>query len=141
MKILALLISTRHVFVKHRCPRRQQSQNMSKISWVLHSDSAPPQGHGMSVKCEEPLNELTVQVWLPFLHSNFNYWTLFVRGTYLRIDGQTHRQTDRRTGKRTDGRTDDPITRCPRRTFQARGIKIHLVIFKIHFEILKMHIF
>ena len=27
------------------------------------------------------------------------------------------------TDKRTDGRTDDPNTRCPRRTFQAGGIK------------------
>ena len=26
-----------------------------------------------------------------------------------------------RTELRTDGRTDDPITRCPRRTFQAGG--------------------
>ena len=24
---------------------------------------APPQGHGMSVKCEEPVDEATVQVW------------------------------------------------------------------------------
>ena len=32
--------------------------------------------------------------------------------------------TDRRTNKRTDRQTDDPITRCPRRTFQAGGIKI-----------------
>ena len=29
--------------------------------------------------------------------------------------------------RRTDGRTDDPITRCPRRTFQAGGIKILVV--------------
>ena len=38
-------------------------------------------------------------------------------------DGITDRQTDRQTDKRTDGQTDDPITRCPRRTFQAGGIK------------------
>ena len=25
-------LQTRHVFVKHGCPRRQQSQNMAKIS-------------------------------------------------------------------------------------------------------------
>ena len=73
----------------------------------------------MSVKCEEPLDKLTVQVWLLYLHPNFNYWTLFVSGTELRTD----RQTDGRTDKQT-GRTDDPITRCPRRTFQAGGIKI-----------------
>ena len=66
----------------------------------------------MSVKCEEPIDELTVQVWLLYHHPNFKYCTLFVRGTELRTDG------------RTDKRTDDPITRCPRQTFQARGIKM-----------------
>ena len=71
----------------------------------------------MSVKCKEPLNELTVQVWLLYHPPHFNYWTLFVSGTELRTDGQTNKQTD--------GRTDDPITRCPRRTFQAGGIKIY----------------
>ena len=29
---LAATDSTRHVFVKHGCPRRQQSQTMAKIS-------------------------------------------------------------------------------------------------------------
>ena len=42
---------------------------------------------------------------------NFKYWTLLVSGTDLRTDGQTN------------GQKDDPITRCRRRTFQARGIK------------------
>ena len=28
------------------------------------------------------------------------------------------------TNGKTDGQTDDPITRCPRRTFQAGGIKM-----------------
>ena len=64
---------------------------------VLHFDPAPPQGHGMSVKCEEPLDELTVQIWLLYLYPNFNYWTLFVSGTELR--------TDKQTDKRTDGQT------------------------------------
>ena len=72
----------------------------------------PPQGHVMSVKCEEPIDELAVQLWLLYHHPNFKYCTLFVSGTEWRTDRQT------------DGRTDDPITRCPRRTFQARGIKI-----------------
>ena len=51
---------TRHVFEKHGCPRRQQSQNMAKF---LHFDLVPPQGHGISVKCEQSIDELTVQVW------------------------------------------------------------------------------
>ena len=51
----------------------------------------------MSVKCEEPLDELTVQVWLLYHHPNFEYCTLIVSGTELQTDGQTDRQTDRRT--------------------------------------------
>ena len=57
-----------------------------------------------------------VQVWLLYHHLNFKYSTLFVSETELRTDG--------RTDGRTDRQTDDPITRCPRRTFQAWGIKI-----------------
>ena len=98
--------------MKHGCPRRQQSPNMAKsLSPKFWPNLAPPQGHVMSVKCEEPLYELTVQVWLLYDHPNFKYCTLFISGTELRTDRQT------------DGRTDDPNTRCPRRTFQAGGIK------------------
>ena len=99
--------ATTHVFVKHRCPRRQQSRYMAKISKSYILIPPHPQGHVMSVKCEEPIDELTVQVWFLYHHPNFKYCTLFVSGTELR----------------TDRRTDDPITRCPRRTFQAGGIK------------------
>ena len=106
---------TRHVFVKHGCPRRQQSQTLAKFSKSYILTLPYPQGHLMSVKCEQPLDELTVQVWLLFDYPNFKYCTLFISGTELR--------TDRRTDKQTDGRTDDPNTRCPRRTFQAGGIK------------------
>ena len=28
-----------------------------KNLWVLHFDPAPPQGHVMSVRCEEPIDE------------------------------------------------------------------------------------
>ena len=66
----------------------------------------------MSVKCEEPIDELTVQVWLLYHHPNFKYCTLFVSRTELRTDGQTDGQTNGRT-----------ITRCPRRTFQSGGNK------------------
>ena len=78
-------------------PRRQKNLKYGKIS------QSYPQGHGMSVKCEEPIDELTVQAWLLYHHPNFKYCTLFVSRTELR----------------TDGRTDDPITRYPQRTFQA----------------------
>ena len=95
--------------VKHGCPQQQQSQNMAKISILT---SAQPQGHVMSVKCEEPIEEFTVQVWLLYHHPSFKYWTLFAS----KRDGIMDRQTDKRM--------DDLITRCPRRTFQARGIKM-----------------
>ena len=49
---------TRNMFVKHRCPHRQQSQNLQ----VLYFDPIQPQEHVMSVRCEQPLDELTVQV-------------------------------------------------------------------------------
>ena len=102
---------TRHVFVKHGCPRRQQSQTMAKISksYIL----TPPNPPGACEVSEvwQPLDELTVQVWLLYDHPNFKYCTLFISGTELRTDKRTNRQTD------------DPNTRCPRRTFQAGGIK------------------
>ena len=102
--------------MKHGCPRRQQSQNMAKISKSYILTPPQPQGQVMPVKCEEPIDELTVQVWLLYDHPNFKYCTLFVSGTELWTD----RRTDRRTDRQTDRWTDDPITRCPRRTFQIR---------------------
>ena len=58
-----LMKKTRHVFVKHGCPRRQQSPIMAKISKSYILTPPDPQGRVMSVKCEQPLDELTVQVW------------------------------------------------------------------------------
>ena len=88
---------TRHVFVKHGCPRRQQSQNMANISKSYILTPPHPQGQVMSEKCEEPIDELTVQVWLHYHHLNFKYCTLFVSGTELQTNRQTNRQTDRQT--------------------------------------------
>ena len=113
------MMKTRHVFVKHGCP--QQSRNMAKISKSYILTPPHPQGHVMSVKCEQPIDELTVQVWLLYHNPNFKYCTLFVSGT-----GRNYGRTNRQTDKQTDGRTDDPNTRCPRRTFQAGGIKIRV---------------
>ena len=61
----------------------------------------------MSVRCEQPLDELTVKVWLQYDHPNFKYCTLNVSGTKLRKD------------KLTDEQMEDPNTRCPQQTFQA----------------------
>ena len=96
------------MFVKHGRPRRQQSQNITKISksyiWP------PPTPRGM--ECQWSVRNPSVQVWLLYLHPNFYYWTFFVSGTELRTDD-----------RQTDGQTYNPITRCPRRTFQAGDIK------------------
>ena len=97
---------TRHV--KHGCPRRQQSQNMAKISKSYILTPPHPQGHVMSVKCEEPIDELTVQVWLLYPHPNFSYCTLFVRGMELRTDRQTDGQTNGQTDRRTIRLLDAP---------------------------------
>ena len=43
----------------------------------------------MPEQWEQPLDELTVQVWLLFGHPNFKYWTMFVSGTELGADRQT----------------------------------------------------
>ena len=93
--ISLLSVITRHVFVKHGCPRRQQSQNMAKISKSYILTQPHPQGHVMSVKCEEPIDELSVQVWSLHHHQNYKYCTLFVSGTELRTDKQTNRRTIR----------------------------------------------
>ena len=88
---------TRHVFVKHGCPRWQQSPNMAKFLSPKFWPRPNPRGHVMSVKCEKPLDELTVQVWLQYDHPNFKYCTLCISGTELRTDRQTDGQTDGRT--------------------------------------------
>ena len=72
--------------MKHGCPQQQQSQNMAKISKSYILTPSHPQGHMISVKSEEPIDELTVQVWLLYYHPNFKYCTLFVSGTELRTD-------------------------------------------------------
>ena len=70
---------------------------MAKISKSYILTHPLPQGHGMSVKCKEPIDELTVQVWLLYHHPNFNHWTLFVSGTELQTNRQTDGQTDGQT--------------------------------------------
>ena len=49
--------------MKHRCQRWQQSQNMAKIAKSYILTTPIPQRHVMSVMCEEPIDELTVQFW------------------------------------------------------------------------------
>ena len=51
----------------------------------------------MSVKCEEPIDELTVHVWLLDHHPNFKYYILFVSRTELKTDRRTDKLTDRQS--------------------------------------------
>ena len=88
-----------------RATKSKYGKNLLSPTFWSH-----PQGHVMSMKYEEPIEELTVQVWLLYHHPNFKYCTLFVR-------------TELWTDKQTEGRMYHPITRCPWLTFQARGIK------------------
>ena len=83
-------------------PPAATKSNMANISKSYILTPPRPQGHVMSVKCEEPIDELTVQVWLLYLHPNLKYCTLFESGTELRTDRRTDRQTDGRTDRRSD---------------------------------------
>ena len=49
------------MFVEHRSLGGNKVKIWQNLQ-VLHFDSAPPQGLLMSVNCEQPLDELTVQV-------------------------------------------------------------------------------
>ena len=60
----------------------------------------------MSVKYEEPIDELTVQIWLLYHHQNFKYCTLSESGTELRTGRLTDRQTDRQTIRLLDAPAD-----------------------------------
>ena len=59
-------VQTRHVFVKRGCPGSNRIKIFCKNLYnlkVLHFDPAHSQGQVMSMKCEEPIDKLTVQVW------------------------------------------------------------------------------
>ena len=66
--------------------------NKVKISKSYILTPPHTQGHVMSVKCEEPIDELTFQVWLQYHNQNFKYCT------------------DRQTNGRKDGRSDYQMT-------------------------------
>ena len=76
-----------NLFVKHGCPRQQQSQNTAKISKSYILTLPDPQGHVMSVKCEEPIDELTVQVCTVWITQTLNI-------ALCKRDRITDRQTD-----------------------------------------------
>ena len=89
------VITIVHLILRLRC---------TKNLLVLYFNPAQPQGYVMSVKCEVPIVKHTAQVWLLYHHPNFIYCTLLA-------------------GQNLYGQTVDLITTCPRRTFQAGGIK------------------
>ena len=51
----------------------KKNQTMAKSSRPTFWPFPHEQGLGMSVKCEQPLHELTEEVWLLYHHSNFKY--------------------------------------------------------------------
>ena len=77
------------VFKKHRFPGCN-SQNLK----VLYFDPAPYPGHVMLVKCEKPIDDITLQVCLVYDHPNFKYGTLYVSRTTLQTNRQTDKQKD-----------------------------------------------
>ena len=72
------------------------------------------QGHVIYVKCEQPLDEITVQVWLLYDYPNLKYCTtLYVRGWNVRqtdrkMDGQMIQVLDTPSGPCTVGLKKTP---------------------------------
>ena len=62
-KYFAIKYETRHVFVKTRMTPAATKWKYGKISKSYIMSQSHPQGHVMSVKCEQALDELTIQVW------------------------------------------------------------------------------
>ena len=82
---------------EHGCPRQEQSYNMAKISKSYILTPPHPQGHGMSVKCEQSIDGLTVQIWLLYHHTNFTATIALCLKA-----GRNYRQTDRQTNRWRD---------------------------------------
>ena len=77
------------------------------------------------------------------LQSKFGYFIIsqtLINALCLKA-GRNYGQTDRQTDKWTDKQTDDPITRCPRRTFQAGGIKIILTAILLQISKIYLRLF
>ena len=64
-------------------PPAATKSNMAKI----------PKSYILTEECEQPLDELTAQVWWLYHHPNLKYCTLFESGTELRTDRRTNKQT------------------------------------------------
>ena len=92
--------STRHVFLKHGCPQRQQSQNMVKS--LSRTGACDVREVWATLRWTYSLS--LVIVWPPKLQ---------ILHFICRWDRITDRQTDRQSDYK-----------MPRQTFQARGIKI-----------------
>ena len=94
---------TRHVFVKHGCPQRQQSQNIAKMceSYIL----TPPHPRGMWC-------QWSVRNPLMNLPSKFGFCIIIqtdqslIYCTVCKQDGITDIRSDKRTDRQTDGRFD-----------------------------------
>ena len=95
-------VRTRHVFVKHGCPRWQQNPNMAKSLCPKFWTRPTPRGMGCQWSVRNP--------WM-HLQSKFGYcMTIQTLNIALCLSagrnyGLTDRQTDRPMDRQTDGRT------------------------------------
>ena len=112
LKCNAFSIILKHVFVKHGCPPAATESNYGKNLQVLYFDPTPSPGVLDVSECAEPIDELTVQVWILYYHSNFKFCT--VSGTELRPGRQTDGQAKGRTIRLLD---------APGGPFRLGGIK------------------
>ena len=73
-------------------PHAATKSKSRKISKCYILTLPHPNGHVMSMGCEQPSEVFTVQVWLLYDHQIFQYCTLYEGGTELRADKHTDRR-------------------------------------------------
>ena len=78
-------------------PPAATKSKSGKISKSHILTPSQPQGQEMSVKCEQPLDELMVQVWLLYDHSK-----LYILHFICKLDGITDGQTAGRSIRSPD---------------------------------------
>ena len=109
--------TSRHVFVKHGCPRRATKSKYGKNLYAYILTLSHPKEYVMSAKfkCDEPIDELALKVCLIYC-----IITQTLNIALCLYAGRNYRQTDGRTNGRTDRRSNYYILR---RTFRAGGKK------------------
>ena len=91
--------------------------------WTYILTPPNPQGHGMSVKSEEPIDKRKSKFGYCIITQTLQILHFVCKWNWI-TDRQTNKQTVGWKTGQTDKPTNDPITRCCRWTFQTTGIKI-----------------